>query len=593
MSETFDAIVIGSGAGGSMAARAFAKKGLRVLVLEKGENHYRSLESGSLDTTYSNDELKLGTRNLITPDPLLEPRSFRTSAERVRDHVGDVNGLPSTVGGGLNHADWKARRLRPADFRLKELLGEVDGASVVDWPISYDELEPFYDAAERIVGVQGPAEIPAPFGPWRSRPYPMPPGVPQYVGRVLSNAARLLGLHPFEAPTGITSRPYRDRPPCNDCGFDGGFGCPIGAKGTPAVTALRDALLLRDASNLPLVTLRASSMAVRLVTAEVAGERRVTAVEYLDANGATPVLRTAEADVFVLAASPIESVRLALQSDLDRSGWGNTSGLLGKNLMFHYQTLAIGVFAERLHPYRGRTITHMLDDFAGPAELADYATWPFPRGGTLELGGTQNVIDEGKNYQRGPQHRTLMRVSPLRNRLGALTMQGEDLPQEGNFVDLDPELTDVWGLRVPRVTYASHRFELEAAAFWLPQILGLLDAAGAVFAAPLGSDAPKGTLPAELEGALGEIGALNVVPSSRHIMGVFRMGDDPAKSVTDRNGKFHDFENLYSGDGAVFPTSGGMNPSLTVMALSYRMACAAVGDGADPVTVLHDIDPDL
>ncbi|MGH7818668.1 MAG: GMC oxidoreductase, partial [Candidatus Binatia bacterium] len=390
---------------------------------------------------------------------------------------------------------------------------------------------------------------------------------------------------------GITSRPYRGRPACNDCGFDGGFGCPIGAKGAPAVTALRDAMTLKDASNAPLVTLRAESTALRLRGAPgTSGKWRITTVDYLDEDGAP---QDATADIFVLAASPIESARLAIRSELDLDGRGNSSGLLGRNLMFHYQTLAFGVFADPLHPHRGRAITHMLDDFAGPSELRDALLWPFPRGGTLELGGTQNLIDEAKNYQRGPHHRTLMRVSPLRERIGALTMQGEDLPQEGNGVDLDPELVDVHGLPAPRITYRSHSFELAASAFYLPRMLDVLRGAGAVFVAPLGGDMPKGVLPPELEQGVGSSGAVAAVPGSRHIMGVFRMGDDPQTSVTDRDGKFHDLENLYSGDGAVFPTSGGMNPSLTIMALSYRMACAAIGEAAgihDPARVLRRID---
>lgn len=587
----FDAVVIGSGAGGSMAARAFAKQGLKVLVLEKGENHFKDLAGGSLETEFSNDELKFGVRGFITPDPLLEPRSFRTGTDRARDFVGDVNGLPSTVGGGLNHADWKARRLRPADFRLRELLGDVPGASVADWPISYDELEPFYYVTERIVGVQGPDltledpnGIPAPFAPDRKgRPYPMRPGVPVYAGRLLSDGARALGFHPFAAPTGATSRPYRGRPPCNDCGFDGGFGCPIGAKGSPAVTSLRDALMTGN------VTLLANSMAFQLNKAEVSGKRRIVSVDYFDESFQP---QRATADLFVLAGSPIESARLALLSGLDTDGWGNSSGLLGKNLMFHYQTLVIGVFPQRLHAYRGRQITHMLDDFAGPSELADYAAWPFPRGGTVELGGTQDVIFEAQNYQRGPQHKMLMRLSPTRDRLTALTLQGEDLPQPENAVDLDPALKDVYGLAVPRITYRSHPYEIAAATFYLPHLVGILKAAGASFVAPLGGDFPKGALPAELEGAAGATPVQHVVPSSAHIMGVFRMGSDPASSVTDRFGKFHDLENLYSCDGAVFCTSGGMNPSLSIMALAYRTALAAVSAN-DPLARMRVIDADL
>jgi gluconate 2-dehydrogenase alpha chain len=572
----FDAVVIGSGAGGSMAALAFAKKGLRVLVLEKGENNYPDLEGGGPGTrfrnqsVFGNDELKFNDRLMIKPDPLIEPRSFRTGTDRVRDFVGDVNGLPSTVGGGLNHADWKARRLRPSDFHLRDVIGSQQDASVVNWPLEYEELEPFYDAVEKIVGVQGPSALPAPFAPTRSNPYPMPPGVPSYVGLLLSGAAVTLGLQPFAAPTGITSRPYRGRPPCNDCGFDGNFGCPIGAKGSPAVTSLRDAVATGN------VTLRSSSMAFQLNRGTVGGKNAITSVDYFDASGRP---RRASGDLFVLAASPIESARLALLSGLDQPGWGNSSGLLGRNLMFHFQTTAAGIFPGRLHSYRGRAVTHMLDDFCGPAGIAEAAIAAAlsPRGGTLELGGSQDVIAEGKNYPQGMVHKTLMRISPTRDRLAAMTMQGEDLPQEGNFVDLDPDLVDVYGLPVARITYKNHPYELTAAVRYVPVMLAILLAAGATFAAPLGADLPRGLLPPELEQGLGGSGAFTAVPSSRHILGVFRMGTDPAKSVTDSFGKFHDLANLYSGDGAVWPTSAGMNPSLTIMALSLRTACHVVG----------------
>jgi len=571
----FDAIVIGSGAGGSMAALAFAKKGLKVLVLEKGENYYPDLENGGPpfrnESVFGNDELKFNDRRMIKSDPLIEPRSFRTSTSSDRDFVGDVNSLPSTVGGGLNHADWKARRLRPADFRLLDVIGSQSGASVVNWPIGYGDLEPFYDAVEKVVGVQGP-ELPAPFAPPRSNPYPMPPGVPSYVGLVLSDAAKMLGLHPFAAPTGITSRPYRGRPACNDCGFDGNFGCPIGAKGSPAVTSLRDAVATGN------VTLRSSSMAFQLNKGTVAGKNGIISVDYFDPAGNA---ERASADLFVLAASPIESARLALLSGLDQPGWGNSSGLVGKNLMFHFQTTAIGIFPNRLHSYRGRAVTHMLDDFCGPSDVlaAKAAALLSPRGGTLELGGSQDVIGEAKAYPRQLPHKTLMRISPTRDRLAAMTMQGEDLPQEGNFVDLDPAIKDVYGLPVARITYKNHPYELLAAAAHLPTMLSILLAAGAVFAAPLGSDLPRGLLPPELEQALGSTGAVAAVPGSRHIMGVFRMGADPATSVTGPFGKFHDLANLWSGDGAVWPTSAGMNPSLTIMALSLRMACNIVGLG--------------
>ncbi len=288
------AVIIGSGAGGSMAALALAQSGRfdRITVLEKGPNYYRGLgrpNFSDMSVAFSNDEIKFGQRagsgassdSLDDPDVLLDPRSFRTSTGVAREFVGDVQSLPQLVGGGLTHADWKARRLRPADFRLKTLADQfgynITNSTTVDWPISYDDLEPFYALAEQIIGVQGPAQLPAPFAPRRSGPYPMPPGVPQFVAKLITAGAEQVGLSPFPAPTGITSRPYRDRPACNDCGFDVGFACPIGAKSTPAVTALRDALLTGR------VSLRPDSHVFRLNMGK--GGREVESVAFLDEDG--------------------------------------------------------------------------------------------------------------------------------------------------------------------------------------------------------------------------------------------------------------------------------------------------------------------
>jgi gluconate 2-dehydrogenase alpha chain len=555
------AIIIGSGAGGSMAALALAQSGRfeRITVLEKGPNYYEGLGEpnfNDMTVAFSNDEIKFGQRagsgastdSLDDADVLLDPRSFRTSTAVAREFVGDVQSLPQLVGGGLTHADWKARRLRPADFRLKTLADQfgydITNSTTVDWPISYDDLEPFYALAEQIIGVQGPAQLPELFAPRRSSPYPMPPGVPQYLARVVTVGAQQLGLSPFPAPTGITSRPYRGRPACNDCGFDVGFACPIGAKGTPAVTALRDALLTGK------VSVKPDSHVFRLNMGK--GGREVESVAFLDEDGSP---RELAADIFVLAASAIESARLCLLS-----GLSNT--LIGANLMFQRETFAIGIFAQQLHAHRGRSSSFQLDDFAGPAEIADYKNFrsggaPLPRGGTTEISGSQPLISEGQAYPFGEAHKQSMRQSPLREHLAVLTMEGEDLPQASNRVDLDPGLRDSHGFPVARITYASHPYELNAAAHYQPIMVDVLSTAGALSTVPV--------MPNQM----------SPIPASRHIMGTLRMGSDPASSVTDANGKFHDVANLYAADGSVFPTSGGMNPSLTIMALAYRIGTLA------------------
>ncbi len=588
------AVVIGSGAGGSMAARVLAKSNQfdLVTVLEKGPNYFQNLDHPDFSkvvTLFSNDEIKFGARNgpqtssdsLDDADPLLDPRRFKNGSA---DLVGEVNSLPQVVGGGLNHSDWKARRLRPADFRLKTLAEmfprpnlDITGANVADWPITYHDLEPFYTLAEYIVGVQGPAMLPGPFAPPRSRPYPMPPGVPQYVALVLANGAAKAGLHPFAAPMGATSRPYNGRPVCNDCGFDGGFGCPIGAKSSPAITALRDALMTGRTRLMP------QSYAYHL---NLSGSK-VTSVSYFDAQGHSHEL---SADVFVIAASAIESARLCLLSGLPNDN-------IGRNLMFHYQTLAVGLFLPgRLHPHRGRTVTHMFDDFAGPAQLAQYASFTQPRGGTVELAGGQPLIGEVQIYL-GPagamffppppapppnayQRKGLIQESLLREHLAALTMQGEDLPQRTNRVRLDRTgLRDVFGIPVAEITYQNHQYEMNASATYAPLMADVLTRAGAAEILAVG----PATAPPLSQ---------SPVPTSAHILGTLRMGPDASTSVTDAGGKFHGIDNLYAADGSLFTTSGGMNPSLTIMALGYRVGCSIIHPH-NPLSVAQAIDHKL
>ena len=178
---TLDAVIIGSGPGGSAAAEVLTGAGWTVAIVEKGRNHLLDpddLTRPSAD--YSNDEIKFHSRHFLGPDPLVEPRTFRTGEEDGdRVHVGEVNSVPSTVGGGGTHADGKVPRFMPGDFRLLSDLGPQPGAAVADWPVTYDDLEPFYAAVERSIGVAG-LEGANPFAGPRSGPFPMPPGAAMF-----------------------------------------------------------------------------------------------------------------------------------------------------------------------------------------------------------------------------------------------------------------------------------------------------------------------------------------------------------------------------------------------------------------------------
>ena len=561
----FDVIIIGSGAGGSTAARTLAVVGRKkVLVLESGPNYFRGLDDPAPNMPvplFSNDELKLSVREFIDQDSFLEPRTFRTTASAKAIFDDDVNTLPRNVGGAAVHADMKFPRFNAVDFRLAFEL-ESKGmhypdANFSDWPLTYDELEPFYTEAERLTGVQGVRGA-NPFESQRSGEFPMPPGVPMYVGLVLSDGARSVdqGYTPFPYPTAVNSRPYRGRPPCVDCGFCSGYGCPNNSKCSPAVTTLREALLSGNCQ------LRFNCMVTRLLHDQ---GRQVTGVEYVDGDGSR---QQATADQFILAASAIESARLCLLSDLGGAGLGNSSGMVGANLMFHLQTLAIGVFKQRFHGERGRSVTHGLADFRGVMPGGEAIDPTRKLGGIIEFGTDSEAITAAKNNLRALafaklQHlnitlKGLLLNSPLSARLGAMTMQAEDAPQVTNRVDLDPQLVDVFGSPVSRITYASNAFEMDARTFYSPLMLDILQAAGAQFGFIAPVDAPS---------------------ASRHVMGTLRMGTKQASSVCDAFGRFHDVDNLYCMDGGVFVTSSGYNPTMTIITLALRAAANIVFPG--------------
>ena len=548
---TVDAVIVGSGPGGCTAADVLTAAGWSVVIFEKGRDHLIDLADPTrLAGDYSNDELKFTIRHFLGPDPLLEPRSFRLSEDDGdRLFVGDVNNLPSTVGGGGVHADGKLPRFGEDDFRLRSTFGPVEEAAVADWPVQYDELEPYYGEAERLVGVAGEAGA-NPFAAWRAEPYPMPPGPPMYGATLSVPAAERLGYHPYPAPTGANSVPYGGRPACNNCGFCAFYGCPIHAKGDP-VAPLQRALL----------TGRAELRPQTFVSRVHVRDGKATGVDYVGPDGTT---RTETAAHVVLAAGAIETPRLLLLSGFEHP-------LIGRHLMFHFQTLVMGHLPQRVHPHRGRAVTHVHDDHLigddASRAAARQADLPWIRGGMVEHCGPAGPILEAKLYPWGPDHKRSMRASPLRDHLWGFTMQGEDLPQPANRVDLDPRVRDVRGFPVARVTYHPHRHELVASDHHGPRLAAILDEMGAEWT----------VITTSPETGSGYGGFISPVPHSYHVMGTTRMGDDPATSVVDRWGRLHDVPNVIVADSSVFATSSGYGPTLTLVALAVRAARSLAG----------------
>ena len=486
------------------------------------------------------------SRYFLGPDPLVEPRAFRRSAdEGEHTHVGEVNSIPTTVGGGGTHADGKVPRFREEDFGLFSTYGPQEGAAVDDWPLDYDELEPYYAEVERAIGVSG-REGANPFAAWRSGPYPMPPGAPMYGAVLSSAAAEKVGLHPYEAPTAANSIAYDGRPACNNCGFCAFFGCPIHAKGDPV--ALLDQGDGHRAG-------RADGRDLREPHHHRGPAGHRGRVHRTGTGSRTPGRPT----LVIVAGGAIETPRLLLLSGLDHPA-------LGKYLMVHFQTIVVGHFPTmRLHPHKGRAVTHVHDDAMvqddRTRQAAAGAGLPWFRGGLVEHSGGGLPIMEARHSPWGRHHAQAMRESNLRERMWAFIMQGEDLPYATNTVDLSPSIRDARGFPVARVTYQPGRHELAASKYHGKILQSVLEEMGAEWvihtSSPGVSYHGMGATP---------------IPESRHVMGTVRMGDDPDTSVVDRWGRVHALDNVVVADSSVFVTSSGYGPTLTLVALAARAA---------------------
>ena len=557
-----DAIVIGSGAAGSVTAWELARRGWSVTVLERGRNMrpgFGRRRTSRLGTRYASDEIK-STRDFGFPDPLLEPYTSRTQAEAAsgvaRSAQGGLGQLGSAVGGTTLHYNAKFPRFWKHDFKQLSDLGPVPGAQVADWPISYKDLAPFYDKVERRVGVQGDRdampERTRQQSP-RKRPFAMEPNPITYASQLLAEGARRSGYQTYPQPAAVNSRRFKGRARCVSCGLCSGFGCPISARGDALVSWLNPAVRTGR------VRVISRAFTYRIQTGRKGG--RATEVRYVDPRGRR---RRISADVVVVAASPINTARLLLMSaNKDHpDGLGNRSDQLGRNMMFHNFTLAAAVYPNDIHPNRAQSNSLQLDDLIGPftGSEAESRGVPYIKGGLVQVGGALPLMLEASLYagftDYGSEHKQLMKAGVLHSKIAGSQLVHEDLPQADNRIDLDPDVKDFHGFPAARITYSPHAHERAAAEVLGPRLEQFhAQAPGAIGAAivpwPLLSDGAT---------------------STAHLAGTARMGTDPRTSVCAPDGRLHEVENVYVADASTFPTFPGFNPTNTIMANALRIA---------------------
>lgn len=562
MAEGRDAIVIGSGAAGSVAAWELSRRGFSVTVMERGRNlrpGFGEKVSSRLGTRYGSDEIK-STRNFGFPDPLLEPYTIRTQDEAAqgvaRSGVGAFGQLGAAVGGTTLHYNAKFPRFWKQDFKMLSDLGPIEGAQVADWPIGYADLLPFYEEVERRVGVQGDRDkMPLRTltqSPRRSQ-FPMPPNPMPYVGTLLAEAASRAGFETYPQPAAVNSRRYKGRPACTSCGMCSGFGCPINARGDALVTFLNPAVRTAGVRVIP------RAFVYRIETTK--NGRRARGIRFVDGRGRR---RRLSADVIVVAGSPINTARLLLMSRnaAHPKGLGNGSDQLGRNMMFHNFTLATATFTEDIHPNRAQSNPLQMDDLIGPFTGPEVKALgvPYVKGGLVQVGGALPLMTEATTYAGllgwGQAHKQAMKEGTLHSKIGGSQLVHEDLPQADNRIDLDPKIRDHHGFPAARITYSPHQHEKAAAQYLGPRLEAMhLLAPGATAAA---------IVPYPLLNAGAQYTA--------HLAGTARMGADPATSVCAADGRLHEVNNVYVADASTFPTFPGFNPTNSIMANALRIS---------------------
>ncbi len=548
---TADVCIIGMGATGGIAAYVLAQAGLKVVGLEAGANLSKA--------DFKMDEMGAsGIRNtLASIKANKEVPTYRPNPNVKAVKAAPVHTMMNAVGGTL-HWCGHAWRFHPDDFRVRtntiKRYGEAAlpaGTDIQDWPISYDDLEPYYDKVEYSTGVSGKAgnlkgqtidggnTLEGP----RQREYPMPPLPTACQGGLFAAAAKKLGYHPFPGPTGINSQAYDNRPGCTFCGWCCGYGCHIDAKASTLVTGIPKAMATGN------LDLRPLSRVVKLNTDD---KGNVVSVTYLDAGGTS---QEVQARLFILSTYTYENVRLLLlsTSNLFPKGLSNNGGMVGKYYFHHGNWSVNGIFKQGLNLYTGPLgLAEVIDDFN--ADNFDHAGLGFLRGTytcvrnqLTPIGGAGNLPPGTPAWGSG--YKDFVRANF--NHIGSISSGGsaEVLPYDGNFLDLDPEVKDSIGLPVTRVTFDIGDNERKCWAYLQGKAEGIMQEMG-------GTNIWKPTAGA------GRI--------STHAEGGTRMGTDPKRSVVDQWCRSHEVPNLFIFGGSVHVTMSAFNPTLNMQALAWR-----------------------
>ena len=520
MTEPVDVLIIGAGASGAAVAWSLAETKMRILCLEQGD----WVKPGDYPSNGRDWEERQFGDFSTSPNRRRNAADYPINDDDSPIKVVNFNG----VGGGTILYAGHFPRMHPSDFRVRTLDGVAQ-----DWPLDYATLEPYFALNDRMMGISSLAGDPA----YPPKPSVMPPLPMGKTGMVLGKAMNTLGWHWWPADSAMATQDYDGRAKCINLGHCIA-GCAQGAKASTDITywpqAIRQRVQLRTRCRVRQITVNDEGMASGAI--------------YFDADGAE---HFQAAEMVIVACNGVGTPRMLLNSVSPQfpNGLANSSGLVGKNLMFHPYASIRGYFDQPLDGYRGPHIGTWSQQFYETDRSRGFVrgyTYQFIRGSgpvvTAMAGMAAGRIPWGEDH-----HRAYRR---LFDRSAGMVSVCEDLPEEHNTVTLDPVLKDANGIPAPKITYTISENSRRMLAHSVARGTDILKTAGAY---DIVSEAP-------------------MPQAGWHLMGTARMGTDPARSVVNEWGRSHDVKNLFIVDGSIFVTAGGVNPTATIQALALYIA---------------------
>ncbi|HWV23472.1 MAG TPA: GMC family oxidoreductase [Thermomicrobiales bacterium] len=544
-----DVLMIGIGAAGGVASYVLTKAGISVVALEAGPrndeaiflSHYDELDGYPFHNPFADVK---GNKEIPTWRPdAKSPVQAPPAPPIVMDNQ---------VGGTSVHWSAQSWRYREDDFKIRsttiDKYGETalpEGSAVVDWPITYDDLEPYYEQVENLIGISGQGGS-NPFESPRKNDYPMPPLRRSGVTELADTAMANVGFHPFPQPASVLSQDYNGRSACSFCGYCTGHGCWNDAKGSTLVTAIP------EAEKTGKLEIRTNSRVTKILSND---KGQVTGVTYLDDKGQE---QEQPAGVVILSTYVYENSRLLLVSTSDyyKNGLGNNAGNVGKYYMAHSYGGPSGYIPGKNFNLLSGTVSQAtaMDDMNG--DNFDHTDLGFIRGAISFVGPSEStpIAQSGKLPPNVPAWGSEYKkfIHDGANSVSAVFTQLEVLPYEGNFLDLDPTAKDEIGMPIVRVTFSLGENEQKANTY----------------------------INKQLEPVLKEMGATQIwspqepatIPINSHAYGGTRMGDDPSMSVVDMHGISHEASNLMILGGSNWCSTTGYNPTETIEAHAWFAA---------------------